>query len=115
MLVTNSGPHVFKLRERISELEDEVAELKQILAASDGDYRHRSLGLTKTQAKLYGALLRRKSMTTEQLMAVIYPDSDERSERSTKNVNVQLHFMRKKGIPIESVWGEGYRLGRAAE
>jgi DNA-binding response OmpR family regulator len=114
MLIANSGPHVIRqLRERIEELESEIAELKATLGALDGHEDARELGLTRSEGKIYNALRRRKIATRDQLFFALYADNpDKRAESDPACVRVFIQKIRRKGIPVKGSKTVGWWLER---
>ena len=71
------------------------------------------LGLTAQEARVLGVLMKRDVATKEAVMAGLYSHrADDTVE--IKIVDVFICKIRKKlqpfDIPIETVWGQGYRL-----
>jgi DNA-binding response OmpR family regulator len=113
----DSGPFIRSLQDRIAELEEENASLKDALGALDGCEDAHRLGLTKSEGRIYRALTRRKVATTDQLIFALYPnDPDRRAERDPSIIRVHIRNMRRKGIPIAVSRAVGWWLDkRAAE
>lgn len=75
------------------------------------------LGLSKTEAKIIGILMKRDYATREACVAAIW---SSRNIHVDKNViNVHVCNARSKlvafGIEIETIWGSGYRLSSAGK
>jgi two-component system cell cycle response regulator CtrA len=93
-----------RLRDRIDALE---AALGMTITPWVG------LGLTPTEARLFGLLVSREQATKAQMLAAIEkPGADDAPE--IKIVDVLVCKVRKKialfGLSIETVWGHGYRM-----
>lgn len=69
--------------------------------------------LTGAEMRVFGVLLARELATKDAIMAGLYRDAG-RDEADVKIVDVFVCKMRAKlkafEIPIETVWGHGYRL-----
>ncbi|CAM5764651.1 winged helix-turn-helix domain-containing protein [Bosea minatitlanensis] len=96
-----------RLRDRVAELEDALGFTIDMPVY---------LGLSQTEARLFGALMRRPVWSREQLMVALYSHRpDEPPE--IKIVDVFICKIRRKlkplGIEIENLWGQGYRLAPA--
>jgi two-component system cell cycle response regulator CtrA len=117
--VIDSGPFIRSLRDQIANLKEENAELRSLLATDDAHRYRLAFGLTGFQASLLSGFMRRPSLTIEQIMVILYPDGRRRSERSTKNASVQVwhlnQSLKRYGVRVEVVWGEGYRLPTKAK
>lgn len=77
-------------------------------------------GLTPQETKLFGFLLQRDLITKEAAMVVLYggrPDGDDAVELQIVDVFVcKIRGKLKRfGISIETVWGQGYRLTAEAK
>ncbi|MEZ2410518.1 helix-turn-helix domain-containing protein [Bosea sp. RCC_152_1] len=74
------------------------------------------LGLTKHEARLFGALLKRPMLTKTGVMATLYSERPD-EEPEMKIVDVYVCKIRKKlkpyGLEIETIWGQGYRMTEA--
>lgn len=74
-------------------------------------------GLTGSETKVFGRLLRQGVATKDAIMASLYRD-EGRDEAEIKIVDVFICKMRKKlapwGIEILTVWGVGYQLAPAS-
>lgn len=74
--------------------------------------------LTPMQMRVFGVLLSRELATKHAVMAALYRD-DGRDEADPKIVDVFVCHIRRKlksfGVPIETIWGQGYRLTPAAK
>lgn len=64
--------------------------------------------LTRRQADALEVLMRRRGswVASERLMGAVFGHL----ERSPVALRVLIHSLRKKGVPIESRWGYGYRV-----
>lgn len=75
------------------------------------------LGLSNSEAKLFGVMMAREIMTKEAAYAVLY--SGQIDDRDPKVIDVMVCKMRKKlanfGVEIGTVWGRGYLLSPAAK
>ena len=105
-----------RLRDRIEELEEEVRQLRDLLAPSLGfprDFR-----LTPIEEKILSAIYARAPAVVahECIRAAVYPDPDAAPE--TNVIDVRVSSIRKKlrpyGVEIKNRWGEGLYLDRAS-
>lgn len=105
-----SGPFI----ERIQILEEEIRELRAVIAPPGLVQSFLALGFTRMQASLLAALMGRGVLSRQQLMAVMYPDVDQRYERDIKVVDTHISYMRKRlskvGATVSNTWGVGYHL-----
>lgn len=104
MIVRNSGPHIEKqLRERIEELEAELAELKASLCELAGREDWHRQGMTPQEVTVFSVLQKRKISTTRQLLFALYPnDPDRRAEADLNIVRVLVSNIRRKtGIKVK--------------
>lgn len=89
------------LRARVAELVDETKPTAP-----------RAWKLTKSEAKIFAALMRREILTHEAGLDVLYDDA-RRFDIGPDIVKVLICYIRKKGdAVIQSVHGQGYRLTR---
>jgi two-component system cell cycle response regulator CtrA len=95
--------------ERINVLEQEKAHLLELLAGSN-EKPPNIPGLSPTEQKILGSLMRNERMTREAIMAVTQSTADQ------KVVDVYICRIRKKiaplGLSIKNIWGEGYFIPR---
>ena len=97
-------------RERIEELEEEVRQLRELLAPTVA--LPASLGLSQSARKVLGALLARSPRTVKKdaLMHALYFNIDDAPEQ--KIIDVFIHKIRKAlrplGVEIGTDWGIGY-------
>lgn len=74
--------------------------------------------LTGAEMRMFGVLLAREMVTKDGFMATLYRDQ-AKEEAEIKIVDVFICKMRKKlqpfEIPIETIWGQGYRMSAAAK
>lgn len=74
------------------------------------------LGLTGSEAAVFGVLMAREVITKDHVMAALYRNS-AKDEAEIKIVDVHVCKIRKKlkrfKIDIETVWGVGYRMTSA--
>jgi DNA-binding response OmpR family regulator len=93
----------------IEELRDRVEELESLLGLRDNTPD--PFGLTPTEKKFVGVLLRRKSATKDMLLTAIYGGL---SDRDQSNVTVNMKKIRDKldpcGITVKNRVGVGYYL-----
>ncbi|MFC3074666.1 helix-turn-helix domain-containing protein [Shinella pollutisoli] len=91
-------------------LAERVRQLEELLVAEW--HPPVEWGLTPTESRLVGALMKRELATKSYLMSVLY--SDRMEEPEEKIVDVLVCKIRRKlqlhGVAIETVWGQGYRL-----
>ncbi len=109
---------------RIAMLERQVETLRDQIAALEAQLGHDiepsvALGLTASEARVFGTLMRRGEVTKQQIMGAIYADrvhDDELPE--PRIVDVFVCKIRKKlaryGIEITTIWGQGYGLSAPA-
>ena len=75
-------------------------------------------GFTGAEARVFGVLMRRDIATKEMVMHGLYADRAD-NDVEIKIVDVFICKMRKKlksfAIPIDTVWGQGYRLTSSAK
>ena len=75
-------------------------------------------GLTGSEARVFGVIMKREVATMDACMAALYRD-EGRDEAEPKIVDVYVCRMRKKlkpfGIQIRTVWGVGYAMDPAAK
>jgi len=97
------------LRARIEQLEEAIGMR---------DLAPVCFGLTGSEARVLGVLMRREMATKEMVMLGLYsrrPDEDA----EIGIVAVFICHIRKKiekfGVKIETVWGQGYRLSPATK
>ena len=105
-----------RLQDRIEELEEEVRQLRELLAPSLGfprDFR-----LTPIEEKILSAIYARAPAVVahERIRAAVYPDPDTAPE--TNVIDVRVSSIRRKlkpyGVEIKNRWGEGLYLDRAS-
>lgn len=105
-----------RAQDRIEELEEEVRQLRDLLAPSLGfprDFR-----LTPIEEKILSAIYARAPAVVahERIRAAVYPDPDTAPE--TNVIDVRVSSIRRKlkpyGIEIKNRWGEGLYLDRAS-
>ncbi|WP_445493167.1 helix-turn-helix domain-containing protein [Rhodopseudomonas sp. RCAM05734] len=110
--------------EFVAALEAEIEALQDRLAALEEVMGMRIevpfiLQLTRHEAQLFGFLLKRDLITKEQGMTVLYGDRAGGEEVEIKIIDVFVCKIRKKlkrfGIEIETVWGQGYRMSAASK
>lgn len=72
------------------------------------------LGLTVTEGRVFGALLKRPACTKDHLMHALYSLRHDGEEPEMKILDVLVCKLRKKlsplGITIETIWGQGYLM-----
>lgn len=111
-----------KLRERISELEEELVQLKEHLVPSQNPFFGR-FGLTPQLAAILWALYCKEMASNEQLDAVTAEYGKEKRSDEGANINlrtkVALCKLRRKlephGIQFQTIWGIGYRMNVASK
>lgn len=95
------------LRERVRQLEEELRGGTTVLAALRARLR-----LTKSEALLVGALITRRSVTTQAVEALLYGSKMEPPTEYA--VRTWIYKVRRKlrphGIAIQTDWGTGYFL-----
>jgi two-component system cell cycle response regulator CtrA len=101
-----------RLRDRIDELEGVLGQDDEVI------FRIRLvLGLTTTQAKFMSLLLRREAVTYEQAFTVLYGTRPENEQPGDNMISILVCHCRRKlkrfGVTIETVWGEGHHLTAA--
>lgn len=71
-------------------------------------------GLTASEAKVFGALMTRDTLTKDGAMAALYVDVGADDEPHVKIVDVFICKLRRKlkpfGLEVLTIWGVGYRL-----
>lgn len=76
------------------------------------------LGLTASEARIFGVLMSRDVATKDALMAALYSDQGA-TEADPKIVDVLVCKIRPKakrhGIEIKTLWGTGYALPKASK
>lgn len=118
MTPLNSGPHIKPSRElaleaRIAELEDEVAELRAMLAVDADTEALRLLGFTATEARIVNLLLARDKASRDQVLFAMYPNNpDKRYDMSYGLPSVHMTRIRAVlkplGATVKAFWGEGW-------
>ncbi|MCV9940937.1 helix-turn-helix domain-containing protein [Boseaceae bacterium BT-24-1] len=97
-----------RLRDRIAALEDAFGMNVEAPVF---------LGLTASEARLFGALMKRDTLTKGQIMSALYVGRMDGEEAEIKIVDVFVCKIRKKlkpyGLTIETLWGQGYRISPA--
>jgi DNA-binding response OmpR family regulator len=93
----------------IENLRDRVEELETLLGLKTK--LPDAYGLSPTEEKFVGILLKRKVATSEMLMTAIYGGL---TDRSIHNVGLHIWNIRRKlapwGLTIKNQWGRGYYL-----
>jgi hypothetical protein len=106
----SSGPFI----ERIQILEEEIRELRAVISPPGLVGGFLALGFTRMQSAILAALLGRSVLSRQQLMAVMYPDPDDRYDRPLKLVDAHLSLLRRRmkpfGLTVDCTWGVGYHL-----
>jgi DNA-binding response OmpR family regulator len=67
--------------------------------------------LTPNEAELVALLLASppdRGLTKETLIEAIWPNPDTQAVTAPKVIDVMVMRARKKGVPIETVWGRGF-------
>lgn len=104
---------------RIEALEAEVFRLRELVAnyeiALGAEFEpHVALGLTELEARIVGLLVKKGSATREQIFHVLYGLRNEIDVPEMKIVDVFVCKGRQKlkrfGIEIKTVWGQGYAM-----
>lgn len=94
-----------RLRDRIAELEENFGLSIEMPVF---------LGLTGSEARIFGALLKRPAMTKDQIHSVLYALRPDGDGAEMKIVDVFIHKLRRKlkpmDVTIETIWGQGYRI-----
>jgi hypothetical protein len=104
------------LLRRIEQLEDRVAELEDALGMSfEMPAGFRIAGGSRKQVwRLFCALAKRRSLTRDQAMIVLYSDRDPDRRPEAKIVDVLIcgarHFARAHGVEIKTNRGCGWFL-----
>jgi two-component system cell cycle response regulator CtrA len=104
------------LRERLDTAVEENRQLRELLEPET--QLPPGLGLTATEARIVALLLRRAPhvVSKERIHAVLY--FGEEDSPDPKIIDVLVCKIRSKlsarGVEIETVWGQGFRLGREA-
>ena len=100
---------------RISELEEEVRQLREAVVPSGSEYPH-ELGLTRCQVALFKRLSKTKIVHHQDLLFVLEQTT---GRPSCQNIlRTQISKMRARLAKAESpyeimlVWGVGYRLAK---
>ena len=92
-----------RLQWRVDELEGLAAERAPLANL---------YGLSNSEQRILMGLIKRGSMTTEQLTRWLYPDPDKTPASNV--ISVLVWRMRKKmaehGVRIEVIYGQGYKL-----
>ena len=105
-----------RLQDRIEELEEEVRQLRELLAPAlkfPPEMR-----LSPMQERILSAIYARAPAVVahERVAVAVYPDPDMAPE--TNSVAVQVSHLRRKlkpyGVEIKNRWGEGLYLDRAS-
>jgi hypothetical protein len=106
----DSGPFI----ERIQMLEEEIRELRAVISPPGLSDGFLAIGFTRMQSAILAALLGRGTLSRQQLMAVMYPDVDDRYDRPLKLVDAHLSLLRRRmkpfGLTVDCTWGVGYHL-----
>lgn len=91
-------------------LREKVAQLESLLGMRSP--APIELGLTASEARVFGVLMARERATRDAIMAALYADRPGDEEAELKIVDVFVCKMRKKlkpfDIQIGNVWGQGY-------
>lgn len=99
------------LTEENARLSDEIATLRRLLGQDVNPWV--GLGLTASEARLFGLLAKRGQATKDQLHHLCGVNHDGETP-DPKIVDVFICKMRKKlgryDVQIETVWGQGYRI-----
>jgi two-component system, cell cycle response regulator CtrA len=106
-----------ELRGEIETLQERIIQLEEVIGLRfDSPLM---LGLTPSEAKLFGALLKREFLTREALLICLYGSVPSDDEVEIKIVDVFICKLRKKlrpfGIAIETMWGRGFYMTPAAK
>lgn len=108
---------------RMAALEAEIRRLREIVAnyenALGADFGpHVALGLTATEARLVGLLVKHGSVTKDRIMSALYGLRSDVEEPDIKIVDVLVCKARRKlagfGIKIGTIWGQGYSMDEAS-
>lgn len=71
-------------------------------------------GLSDMEQRILTGLLKRGSMTTDQLCRWLHPSPDDAPADTASVLRVMVYRMRQKfkphGVEIQTIWGSGYRL-----
>lgn len=99
------------LEDRVAFLEGRIALLEEALF--DGYVSPVEWGLTGSETRVMGVLVKRDLATKTAIMAALYADAN-RDAAEIKIVDVFVCKLRRKvqrfGVEIETCWGQGYRL-----
>ena len=97
------------------DLRDRVAALEDMLGVSFQSPAW--LGLSRSEATIFGLLLAREAVTKALVMDAIYGDRPDADAAEEKIVDVWVCKLRAKierfGIEIETNWGQGYFMTQA--
>jgi DNA-binding response OmpR family regulator len=97
------------MTQTIEDLRDRVEELETLLGLKTK--LPDSYGLSPTEQKFVGVLLRREIADREMLMTAIYGGL---TEKTTWSIGVHIWNIRRKlapwGITVKNRWGHGYYL-----
>ena len=107
---------IYALQKVIEGLEEKIAYLEDLLGMSlDAPIE---LGLTPSEARVLGLLLKRDVATKDGLMVALYGRGN-REEAEIKIVDVFICKIRKKlkpfSLTIETVWGQGYTMPKESK
>lgn len=102
------------LRERIADLEEQSASLKQLVAGAEIWWK--VFPFTGNEAKVFSCLMRRELASCNQILDWMYLERP--NEESGKDmVRVMILKVRNKlkpfGIDVRTVWGQGYAIDPA--
>jgi hypothetical protein len=106
---------VIKLKGELEEANETIRQLRQMLAPTDIDLPAWLPHLSNLERRFLCALHSGRLMSKGAMMTALY---EGRDEPEIKSVDVYLYKLRKRladtPIRIETVWGQGYRLGPEA-
>lgn len=103
----------------LQQLRDRVAELEELLGAKpDVNFRlmlnpEKNVWV-KACGPLLGMLMKRDMVTKDAAFTVLYGDRSDADQPASKIIDVIAWRLRKacraRGVVIQTVWGEGFRL-----
>lgn len=113
------GPHITGLQDRIEELEEEIADLRSLLAIDESADWLMKAGFSPAESRMLSMMLAKDIVSRRQLAYAATPTTARYDRASESLVSVHLHAINRKlrplGVSYTTVHGRGVYLSPQAK
>lgn len=119
-MTLNIGPHIVTdLKDRIEELEEEIADLRKLLAIDESADWLMKAGFSPAESRMLSMMLAKDIVSRRQLAYAATPTTGRHELASDSMVGVHLHAINRKlrplGVSYTTIHGRGVYLSPQAK